>query len=167
VLRFKVARANTRQWANNARSRRFGQLSIFPTATLSFGILVIEPMKMELKERMERLRRLRFVDSLIGALLCALAAVGASAVAIGHSWTVSVPLVFIAILLLISSIFGTRAGILGTVLAALIFSAFLYSPLGSFHVDNQTAKGNLAWMLLIGVSFSFLFAPSSGWFRRH
>lgn len=116
---------------------------------------------------MQKLRRLRFVDSLIGALLCALAAVGVSALAIGHSWTVSVPLAFIAILLLISSIFGTRAGILGTVLAALIFALFLYSPLGSARVDDQTAKGNLAWMLLIGVSFSFLFAPASGWFRRH
>ncbi len=124
-------------------------------------------MKMELKERMKRVRRLRFVDSLIGALLCALAAVGASAVAIGHSWVVSVPLAFTAILLLISSIFGTRAGILGTVLAAIVFAVVLYSPFGSFRVDDQTAKGNLAWMLLVGVSFSFLFAPPKGWFRRH
>lgn len=123
--------------------------------------------KVELRERVGRLRRLEFVDSLIGALLCAVAAAGVTALAAGHRWTVSVPLAFTAILLLIASIFGTRAGILGTVMAALIFAAFLFSPLGSLHVGDPHAKSNLAWMLLMGVSFAFLFAPPRGGLRRH
>jgi K+-sensing histidine kinase KdpD len=123
--------------------------------------------KKELKQRIERLRRLRFVDSLIGALLCAIAAVGVSAVAAGHTWTVSVPLVFTAILLLVSSIFGSRAGILGTIMAAMIFATFLFKPMGSIHVGDEAAKSNLAWMLLLGIAFSFLFAPSTGGYRRH
>src|SRR5689334_17189329 len=95
------------------------QLSIFPTATLSFVILGLETMRrIDLKDKVERMRHLRFIDSLIGALLSAIAAVGISAVAAGHKWVVVVPLVFTAILLLISSIYGTRAGVIGTVLAA-------------------------------------------------
>ena len=113
-------------------------------------------------------RRLRqAIDSLIGALLCAIAAVIVSVVAIGHSWEVTVPLVFVAILLAISAVFGARAGILGTITAAVIFAAFLFEPLGSVQVRNDVARGNLAWMLLLGISFAFLFAPRDSGFRRH
>ena len=114
-----------------------------------------------------RKRRLRQVlDSLIGALLCAIAAVGMSVVALGHSWEVSVPLIFVAILLLVSAMFGARAGILGTVLAAIVFAGLLFRPIGSIHVSNEAARANLAWMLLLGISFSFLFAPPTSGFRR-
>lgn len=114
-----------------------------------------------------RKRRMRqMLDSLIGALLCAIAAVGMSVVALGHSWEVSVPLIFVAILLAISARFGARAGILGTVLAAIVFAGLLFRPLWSIHVSNEAARANLAWMLLLGISFSFLFAPPSSGFRR-
>jgi K+-sensing histidine kinase KdpD len=122
--------------------------------------------RINLKDKVERVRHLRFIDSLIGALLSAIAAVGISAVAAGHKWVVAVPLVFTAILLLISSIYGTRAGVIGTVLAAVIFAFFLFNPVGSFSIGNQTAKANLGWMLLLGISFSFLFAPPSGGLHR-
>src|SRR6266481_1089423 len=95
-----------------------------------------------------RKRRMQALDSLIGALLCAIAAAGAAVVAIGHSWEVTVPLVFVAILLAISAVFGARAGILGTLVAAVIFAAFLFQPLGSLHVRNDAARSNLGWMLL-------------------
>jgi K+-sensing histidine kinase KdpD len=114
-----------------------------------------------------RKRRLRhMLDSLIGALLCGIAAVGVSVVALGHSWEVSVPLIFVAILLGISAIFGARAGILGTILAAIIFAGILFKPVGSIHVSDEAARANLAWMLLLGISFSFLFAPPRSGFRR-
>lgn len=123
--------------------------------------------KLEFKEHITRLRRIQFVDSLIGALLCAVTALGVSVLAAGHSWMVSVPLAFSAVVLLISSIFGTRAGVLGTLLAAAVFAVFLFNPTGSLEIKNQAARTNLGWMLLIGVSFSFLFAPPTGGFRRH
>jgi len=123
--------------------------------------------KINLKHKARKIRRVRYIDSLIGALLCAVAAAGVSAVAAGHKWVVTVPLVFTAILLLISSIYGTRAGVIGTVLAAIIFAYFLFNPTGSLSIGNQTARTNLGWMLLLGISFSFLFAPPSGGLRRH
>jgi K+-sensing histidine kinase KdpD len=118
-------------------------------------------------QEVKRRRRRHLLDSVAGALLSALAAAGASIVANGHTWEVSVPLAFVAILLVISLIFGARAGILGTLLAALIFATLLFKPFGKIQVADEVARANLAWMLLLGISFSFLFAPSTGGFRRH
>jgi len=113
-------------------------------------------------------RRLRqMVDAGIGGLLCAIAAVGVTAGSAGRSWEVWAPLAFVVVLLLIAAVFGAPAGILGTILAAIIFANFLFTPLGSIHVGSQAARGNLAWMLLVGISYAFLFAPSNSAFRRH
>ncbi len=115
-----------------------------------------------------RKRRLHQVlDSLVGALLSAVAAFVASKVAVGHKWEVFVPLVFVVVLLAISAVFGARAGVLGTIMAALIFATLLFPPTGKLQVGSDTARANLAWMLLLGISFSFLFAPSHSSFRRH
>lgn len=115
-----------------------------------------------------RKRRLQqMLDSMIGALLCGLAAVGASVVAIGHSWGVSVPLVFVAILVIIAAVFGARAGVLGTIIAAIIFATFLFRPSASLQTGGDVARMNLAWMLLLGISLAFLFAPPNSGFRRH
>jgi K+-sensing histidine kinase KdpD len=107
------------------------------------------------------------VDSMIGALLCAVTAAGATALAAGHSWQAWIPLVFVAMLLVVSAVFGMHAGILGTLLSAIIFAEFLFHPVGSFRIANEAARSNLAWMLLLGISFSFLFAPPTGGLRRH
>lgn len=113
----------------------------------------------------EKVRLLRKVDSAIGVLLCGVAAAGACAIAAGHPWETVVPLVFSAVLLVVALVFGVRAGVLGTVLAAIVFAAFLFSPLGSIRVADTAARANLGWMLLIGVAFSFLFAPPRSGFR--
>lgn len=95
--------------------------------------------------------------------MCALAAFGVSALAAGHSWQVWIPLCFSVVLLLTALIFGTRAGLLGSVLAALVFAVFLFSPIGKISVADQTARTNLGWMTLTGIAFSFLFgSPRSG-----
>jgi K+-sensing histidine kinase KdpD len=107
------------------------------------------------------------IDAAIGGLVCALAAVGFSAAANGHVWKNMVPLIFTAVLLLTAAMLGSRAGILGTVLAALIFASFLFGPSGSIQVANESARANLGWMMLIGIGFSFLFAPPSSGIRRH
>jgi K+-sensing histidine kinase KdpD len=123
--------------------------------------------KTGMKTAAERLWTVPLMDAAIGALVCALAAVALSAAADGHAWKNLVPLIFTAVLLLIAVLFGARAGILGTVLAALIFASFLFGPVGNLQVANESARANLGWMLLIGVGFSFLFAPPASKIRRH
>jgi K+-sensing histidine kinase KdpD len=123
--------------------------------------------KTGMKTAAERLWTVPLMDAAIGGLLCALAAVGFSAAAEGHAWKNVAPLIFTAVLLVTAALFGARAGILGSVLAALIFAGFLFGPVGSIQVANDSARANLGWMLLIGIGFSFLFAPPSSTIRRH
>ena len=122
--------------------------------------------KTSMRTAAEKLRTLQLVDAAIGGALCAIAAVVTSAVAAGHSWKTFVPLMFSVVLLLNARLFGTRAGLLGTVLAALVFAGLLFGPVGSIQVANESARANLGWMLLIGIGFSFLFAPPTSGFRR-
>jgi K+-sensing histidine kinase KdpD len=122
--------------------------------------------KTSMRTAVEKLRTLQLVDAAIGGALCAIAAVVTSAVASGHSWKTFVPLMFSVVLLLNARMFGTRAGLLGTVLAALVFAGLLFGPVGSIQVANESARANLGWMLLIGIGFSFLFAPPTSGFRR-
>jgi K+-sensing histidine kinase KdpD len=119
-----------------------------------------------LSGKMNRLGSLQKVDYLIGSLICTLAAIVACRLASGYSWRTMVPLIFSAVLLAIAFAFGTRAGILGSLLSAVVFAALLFAPVGSIHVTNEAARSNLGWMLLIGVSFSLLFAPQTSWLRR-
>src|SRR5262249_51640967 len=132
----------------------------------SYFLRMKSPDPIENPEQSQRLRILRQVDVLAGGLVCAVAALGASLVAAGHSWGVCVPLAFSAVVLLTAMRFGTRAGIAGTLLAAVIFAVFLFKPLGKLHVASEAARVNLAWMLFLGVVFSFLFAPPSSGVHR-
>jgi K+-sensing histidine kinase KdpD len=115
----------------------------------------------------EKFRRTRLFDAAVGAAISGVAAVAVTMMAENHSWKDLVPLVFTVVLLVVAAIFGFRAGVLGTVLAALVFAAFLFSPNGSLGVVSESARSNLGWMLLIGLVFSFLFAPPTAGFRRH
>lgn len=122
--------------------------------------------KYAVKTAAARLWAVSLVDAAMGSLVCALAAVALSAAANGHTWKNIVPLIFTAVLLIIAALFGSRAGIIGTVLAAMIFASFLFSPMGNIQVADQSARGNLGWMMLIGIGFSFLFAPPTSRLRR-
>lgn len=113
-----------------------------------------------------RLWTIPLMDAAIGGLVCALAAVGFSAAAYGHAWKNLIPLVFTGVLLVIAGLFGARAGILGTVLAAMVFASFLFGSIGNIQVANESARANLGWMMLIGIGFSFLFAPPTSAIRR-
>jgi hypothetical protein len=118
-------------------------------------------MTTELKDR----HLLPLVDSLVGASLCGLVAILASTLARGHSWQIVTPLVFSGVLLLVSVVFGVRAGVLGTLVATVIFALLLFH-IEDIKLADEAAKGNLAWMLLLGLCFAFFFAPSSAAFRR-
>lgn len=125
----------------------------------------------EAREKHKQHREPRFrlgtkADPIVGALLCG-AAAGVATVLAGHyTWRVFVPLAFTLVLLVIALVFGARAGIIGTLLAALVFAAFLFPPLGNINVTDNGARTNIAWMLLIGFAFSFLFAPPTSGLRR-
>ena len=120
-----------------------------------------------MKTAAEKLWTAPLMDAALGGMLGAIAAVVVCAVAGGHSWKNMVPLAFTAVLLVIAALLGSWAGIVGTVLAALVFADFLFPPAGSISVASESARDNLGWMLLIGIAFSLLFAPPSSGFRRH
>ena len=103
---------------------------------------------------------------MIGALVSGFGAGALSLVTGDYHWRTLVPLAFTIVLLLIAVLFGSRAGIVGTIIAGTIFAAFLFQPLGNLSVMDSSARSNLAWMLLIGVSFSFLFAPPTSGLHR-
>lgn len=123
--------------------------------------------KSAMKAAAGKLWAISLMDAAMGVLVCAPAAMALSAAANGHSWKNLAPLIFTGVLLIIAGLFGSRAGILGTVVAALIFASFLFSPMGNIQVADESARGNLGWMMLIGIGFSFLFAPPTSRLRRH
>jgi len=104
--------------------------------------------------------------TLAGALACFLAAFISVAVANGHTWVAEVPLMFTIVLLFAALLFGAWAGVLGTVLSALVFATHLFTPMGKLRVASDVARSNLGWMLMIGIAFSFLFAPQKTTLRR-
>jgi K+-sensing histidine kinase KdpD len=155
------------------------QLSNFPAGTFVSAMLFIsEPhwqvwrtMRQAAKQSREQkhrsgLRLGRKADPVIGALLCGAGAGAATLIAANYTWRVFVPLAFTLVLLLISLVFGARAGMIGTLLAATVFAAFLFPPLGNISVMDSGARTNIAWMLLIGFAFSFLFAPPTSGLHR-
>jgi len=123
--------------------------------------------KTAMKTAAGKLWMIPLMDAAIGGLVCALAALALSAAANGHGWKNLAPLIFTVVLLIIAGLFGSRAGIIGTVLAAMIFASFLFNPMGNIQVADESARGNLGWMMLIGIGFSFLFAPPTSGIRRH
>jgi len=118
------------------------------------------------QEREFRFRLGTKADPVFGALLSGAGAGVATVLAANYTWRVFVPLAFTLVLLLISVAFGARAGMLGSMVAAAIFAAFLFPPLGNINVMDNGARSNIAWMLLIGFAFSFLFAPPTSGLRR-
>jgi K+-sensing histidine kinase KdpD len=71
---------------------------------------------------------------------------------------VVVPFAFAGILILLSWRFGALVSVVGSLMGVLIFADFLYAPRG-FHVENDVARANLAWMVLLSVAGSYLLFP--------
>jgi K+-sensing histidine kinase KdpD len=70
----------------------------------------------------------------------------------------SVPLLFIAIAAFVAFFIGKRAAYIGVLASAIIFAFMLFAPLGSWHVDAQDARVNLAWMIMGGLAAAWIFA---------
>src|SRR5215472_311047 len=91
-----------------------------------------------------------------GASLGTIAALIASVIFNRSPGRALVPLVFIVLIAILAAHFGVAAGILGTIMAAFVFADRLYPSVGSLAVQGQAARAELAWLLLGGVSLSYL-----------
>jgi K+-sensing histidine kinase KdpD len=77
------------------------------------------------------------------------------------SFRVFFPFLFLAVVVLVAIRFGTLAGVLGTIAAAIIFAGFLFEPRLSLAVRDTAAKSNLIWMIIGGVAISDLLGHRS------
>lgn len=104
--------------------------------------------------------------TLLGTIASATAAALVCAAARHHTagW---LPIAFVIVVLVIAQVFGATAGILGSIIAAVIFAVWLYPPLGRVGVQDSAARAGLAWMILAGTSLSFLLAPAGGSTHKH
>ncbi|MBZ5507980.1 MAG: DUF4118 domain-containing protein [Acidobacteriia bacterium] len=99
-------------------------------------------------------------ESVSGSLLCGAIAIGLCILLKGSTIEAQVPILFLLVVLAISSRFGTPAGVLGTVLSAVAFAEFLFDPQRSLAIRNPVEKSNMAWMILGGLALSCLFGKS-------
>ncbi len=100
-------------------------------------------------------------------VLCAFAAWVLTLVKWNRAMEEILPFAFLAIVLALGMVFGRAVGIFGSVIAAAVFAHSMYKPLGSLAVSDQQARSGLAWMLLAGVSLSFLLLPAGNDHTKH
>jgi K+-sensing histidine kinase KdpD len=99
--------------------------------------------------------------SWLGTGSCVVAAAGLTAVFYGSSFKNTLPFIFIAVVLIVTLLFGREAGVLGTLGAALIFASVLFEPRPSLAMNDPTAQTHLIWMIVIGVVVADLFGRES------
>ncbi len=103
----------------------------------------------------------RPINAIIGTLLSAIFA--SVLTLLFHRSTLRgfLPLAFVVVLVLLSRRFGVSVSLAGSLIAAIIFAAFLFPPLGSTRVENEGARASLGWMVLCAVAVSYLLYPQS------
>ncbi|HEY0564941.1 MAG TPA: hypothetical protein VGC88_05120 [Terriglobales bacterium] len=111
-------------------------------------------------------RTLHLIDTLIGTTLAACLAIFATVFGYGTHARFVLPVTFVVLAVLIARFFGTMAGVLGTIVAAVVFAMYLFPPVPSIHVATQQGRDSLNWLLLGGISLSFLFPKAAGLERR-
>ena len=102
---------------------------------------------------------LSLLDTAIGTLLCASVALVLALVFNQTRLEVALPLVSLAVVLAVAARFGVATGVLGSIVTALLLAYFVYAPEGSLRVSSHDARANLSWLLIGGISLSFLFTP--------
>jgi K+-sensing histidine kinase KdpD len=100
------------------------------------------------------------VDTAIGTLLCASAALLLTLMFNQTRLEVALPLICMAVVVAVAARFGVATGVFGSLACALLLAYFVYAPEGSFHITDPHARGSISWLLLGGISLSFLFAPN-------
>lgn len=98
------------------------------------------------------------ISTVVVVLLLATGAAVASLGLSASSVRDLVPAVFVVLVVVVALRYGALAGIAGSLVGAAIFARWLYAPLGSVRVHDAVARDHLGWMLLAGVSLSYLLA---------
>jgi K+-sensing histidine kinase KdpD len=96
---------------------------------------------------------------LLGTVLCGALAVAISLMGQGKPGKSTLPIWFLAAVMLIIFRFGSLAGVLGTIASGIIFAVYLFEPLGQLAVHNEVQKNNLIWMVLVGLALSIFGCP--------
>src|SRR6185437_556164 len=104
-------------------------------------------------------RMLALLDTAIGTLLCASVALVLALVFNQTRLEFALPLICLAVVLAVAARFGVATGVLCSIVSAVLFAYFVYSPEGSFQKASQAARANDSWLLLGGISLSLLFTP--------
>ena len=102
---------------------------------------------------------LKAIDTAIGTLICASVALFLALVFNQTRMELVLPLVCLAMVVAMAARFGVATGVLGSLVSALLLAYFVYSPEHSLQVASPEARANISWLLLGGISLSFLFAP--------
>ena len=102
---------------------------------------------------------LAVLDTAIGTLLCASVALILALLFHQTRLEVTLPLICLAVVVSVAARFGVATGVLGSVASALLLAYFVYAPEYSLRIINHDARSNLSWLLLGGISLSFLFTP--------
>lgn len=77
----------------------------------------------------------------------------------GTNSRTAVPLWFILVLYVLAWRYGFAAGVIGSLLCAVVFAHFLFDPTGSWHVADAAARKSLLWMVVGTVTVSYLLTP--------
>jgi hypothetical protein len=97
-----------------------------------------------------------WVFSLIAAVCCSLAAACLLPLFWESSLRHLVPFVFLLVISYFAVRFGSVAGVVGTIGAALVFEIFLFEPRFSLTISNPAARDHLISMVLAGICASEL-----------
>ena len=104
-------------------------------------------------------RLLSVLDTAIGTLLCASVALILALVFNQERLQLALPLICIAVVLAVAARFGVATGVLGSIVSALLLAYFVYAPVHSLRIASSDARASISWLLLGGISLSFLFTP--------
>src|SRR5580765_3572008 len=108
---------------------------------------------------MQSRRILCVIDTAIGTLLCASVALILALLFHQTRLEVTLPLVCLAVVVSVAARFGVATGVLASIVSAMLLAYFVYAPQHSLRIVNHDARSELSWLLLGGISLSFLFTP--------
>lgn len=72
-----------------------------------------------------------------------------------------VPLFFLLIVGVVAWFLGTWAAILGLITGGVIFAVFLFPPVGQWLIAPESARVNVAMMLVFGIGVAYFYGHSS------
>ena len=104
-------------------------------------------------------KMLSVLDTAIGTLLCASVALMLALVFNQTRLELALPLICLTVIVAVAARFGVATGVLGSIISALLLAYFVYAPEDSLRIANSDARANISWLLLGGISLSFLFTP--------